>query len=212
MKLHCHFFEYLDVSNYHADDLFKSVSIAVFTRFSFKNEKLIRQGLVLNVFFAANYSQVLLILALLDGQDLRNFPCLRCKELNWKLIDLLKRLCAEKRDLIPHCNNKKVHGHQLKQMCSFQVLSINRYLKILLILTSIYIKASLIRLISHTKLNSLAKHGLIAIHVIVHHIFELGEQGAGIDEIEVNLVICCDLNSNVSFDEEQKALVRQRME
>ena len=68
------------------------------------------------------------------------------------------------------------------------------------ILSAIYLETSLIGFVRDAILDLLAKHHLIAAHVVVHAIFKLGHKGFHIDQIEINEVISRDLYSYVSFD------------
>jgi len=77
--------------------------------------------------------------------------------------------------------------------------------------SSVDLKTFHVGLISYTKSNSFSKHGLVAVHVVVHYVLQFGHQSLWVDEIEVNLFVSCNLDSDVSFDKEQEALVLERM-
>jgi hypothetical protein len=45
-----------------------------------------------------------------------------------------------------------------------------------------------------------AKHHLRAVHVVEHHIVKSWFKGLLVNEVEVNLLVCCDLDSHIPFD------------
>lgn len=66
-------------------------------------------------------------------------------------------------------------------------------------LGSVDFKTALVCLEGDAVSHSLAKHHLGAIHVVLHHILQLGLARVRIDEHEIDLVICGDLYSHVPF-------------
>jgi len=70
----------------------------------------------------------------------------------------------------------------------------------MLVLSSINIKAALIRLESYTISHFWAKHHLAAVHEVEHYVFQFGLKRFFINEIEINLIIRGNLDSNISFD------------
>ena len=83
--------------------------------------------------------------------------------------------------------------------------------KIVHILSAINFEAPLISLVADAKSNSFTKHHLVALHVVVHAVFQLGQESFPVDYIEVYQFFCCDLNSYITFDEKDEALDPQFM-
>jgi hypothetical protein len=69
------------------------------------------------------------------------------------------------------------------------------------ILTLIDIKASLILLVGDRVSFHCTDHHLIAHHVIVHNIFQSWLKSLLINEVEVDQLVCCDLDPNVTSNE-----------
>ena len=63
------------------------------------------------------------------------------------------------------------------------------------------IKLPLIWLVSNTIFDSATKHHLTALHVVVHHVLEVRHQSLCIHNVEIDQVICSDLDPDVPFDE-----------
>ena len=68
-------------------------------------------------------------------------------------------------------------------------------------LPGINIKALLIGLISNAIPHFTTKHHLITPHEIKHHIIKLGHECFLVNEVEVDHVICGNLDPNISLDE-----------
>ena len=68
-------------------------------------------------------------------------------------------------------------------------------------LPGINIKALLVGLISNAIPHFTTKHHLITSHEIEHHIIKLGHECFLINKVEVDHVICCYLDTNISLDE-----------
>ena len=74
------------------------------------------------------------------------------------------------------------------------------------ILSAVNFEAPLIGLVADAESNSFTKHHLVALHVVVHAVFQLGQESIPVDDIEVNQFFRCNLNSNITFDEKDEAL------
>jgi len=70
----------------------------------------------------------------------------------------------------------------------------------MLIFPSVEVKAPFIKLKRNAVPHFTSKHHLIATHVIHHNVLQLWHQSVFINKVEVNIVIGCNLNSNVTFD------------
>ena len=62
------------------------------------------------------------------------------------------------------------------------------------------IKRLFISLVGDSVLDLGAKHHLRAVHEVVHHVFQLWHQGFPVNDVEVDLSIRRDLDSNVTLD------------
>jgi len=60
-------------------------------------------------------------------------------------------------------------------------------------------------LVSHGISSARANHALIAIHVVVHYVFDNWLEGFLVYHVEVDFIICSDLYSGVAFHEVNKA-------
>jgi len=69
------------------------------------------------------------------------------------------------------------------------------------VLPGINIKTSGVSLISDTISDFTSKDQTTALHVIVHNVFKNRCKLLVVHEIEENLFIGCDIDSNVTFDE-----------
>lgn len=66
-------------------------------------------------------------------------------------------------------------------------------------------KASLIGLVANAIARLAAKHQLIALNVVVHHVFKDGHQRLLVNKIEVYALVGGDLEPAVSLDEEEES-------
>ena len=69
------------------------------------------------------------------------------------------------------------------------------------LLSLVYAESRLAGLESNAGSYSWTKHHLGASHVVVHHVFEFWLACVFVYEVEVYLLICRDLNSNIALDE-----------
>lgn len=67
-------------------------------------------------------------------------------------------------------------------------------------LPGIYLESWLISFIRNTVSYSGAEHHLRALHEIVHNVFKSWFECLFVDEVEVNLVISCNLDPNITAD------------
>ena len=88
---------------------------------------------------------------------------------------------------------------QFKTLGSFEILLIYGNFKIVLAFSPINCKTPLICFIGNTVTDFGSKHHLVAIHIVVHDIFKLRLQCFLIYFKELDLVIWCDLDSNIAF-------------
>ena len=75
----------------------------------------------------------------------------------------------------------------------------------MLILPAINVKRVLVLLISDAVFDFGAKHHLIAIHEVEHHILKFWLKSYWVNQVEIYLVIRGNLNSLVAFDEEHES-------
>lgn len=73
------------------------------------------------------------------------------------------------------------------------------------LLARVHFKVLLILLESNAVTYTASKHHLGAVHEVVHHVFQSRTQGQLVDHVEVYFVLCCYLDSDVSFDVVNKA-------
>ena len=55
------------------------------------------------------------------------------------------------------------------------------------------------------------KDDLVTAHVVEHHVLKLGHELFVVDQIKVNSIICADVDSDVTSDEEDVTFVFQRL-
>ena len=68
------------------------------------------------------------------------------------------------------------------------------------ILSTVDDERSLVDLVGDSILHLGSEHHLGAVHIIEHHIIKFWFKSVLVDEIEVNLLICCDLDTDITFD------------
>ena len=83
--------------------------------------------------------------------------------------------------------------------------------KVMLIFSSVDIERLLISFVSYAVSYFTSKHHLWAVHEVEHDIFQGWHEGNGVDEIEVDLLVSCYLDSFVAFDEVQEPSQINRM-
>ena len=167
MEFHTYFLKDLDVSN----DNSKLLLVVALTWNFLENKKLVLLSSLFDKFLSTDNGKVLFVLAFLNCQNLGNLTCIWLEERNWKRSNFFKGTHIVESNFISHGYNESVHGLEFKQISSFKVIKIDRHLVILLIFSSVNIKTSHVSLVSDTKSNSLAKHGLVTVHVVVHDVF-----------------------------------------
>ena len=69
--------------------------------------------------------------------------------------------------------------------------------------SSVYIETSHVCLVGDTEPHSFTEHGLVAVHVVVHNVLQIWKERLRVYQIEVDLLISGDLDSDVTFDEEK---------
>ena len=79
------------------------------------------------------------------------------------------------------------------------------------IFSPIYVETLLVALVSHTEFNSPTEHHLVAVHEVVHDVFKFWHQCLLIDQVKVDHILSRNLNSHISFDEEQKTFFVKSM-
>jgi hypothetical protein len=80
-----------------------------------------------------------------------------------------------------------------------------------LVASSVNVETFLTCFVCYAKLDSFTIHHLVTVHVIIHHVFQLGHKCLGIYEVKVDSFVSGDLDSNVTFDEEKESLMWQTM-
>ena len=65
----------------------------------------------------------------------------------------------------------------------------------------IHIEACLVGLVGDSVPDLSAEHHLTAAHVVVHDVLKVRHQSLWINEVEVNQLLSCQLDSNVSWHE-----------
>jgi hypothetical protein len=68
------------------------------------------------------------------------------------------------------------------------------------VLPLVNIEASFVVFVGDSVSDSSTEHALSALHVIVHYVLHFGLKRLFIDQIEVNVVLGGDLDSDVTFD------------
>ena len=68
-----------------------------------------------------------------------------------------------------------------------------------------YLEALLVGSVGDTVLYFAAEHHHGAVHVVVNHVFELWKEGVFVYQVEVDVVVSGNLNSNVPLSERNKA-------
>ena len=68
------------------------------------------------------------------------------------------------------------------------------------VLSAKYFESFIVHFVADSKSYSPAEHHLLAIHVVVHAVFQLRHESLLVDEVEVNQFLGGNLDSNVAFD------------
>ena len=74
-------------------------------------------------------------------------------------------------------------------------------------LSGVHFKASLIGLVGNAVPHSTSKHHLIAAHEVVHDIFQRWHLRNRVNQVEVDLLVHGDLDSDVALDEVDEAFL-----
>ena len=117
------------------------------------------------------------------------------------MATLLKSEETKQQHLVNLGDQENPQSVQLHSLTPFKVAIVNTGLDIMDVFTPENIELLLIWLVSYSVLNLATEHHLTALHVVVHHIFEIRHQGFCINYVEIDQVICSDLDSDVPFDE-----------
>ena len=65
----------------------------------------------------------------------------------------------------------------------------------------INMETPLVGLVSDTVSYSGAKHHLVAVHVVMHYVLQLWHESVGVDDVEVDAIVCGNLDTLVAFNE-----------
>ena len=83
---------------------------------------------------------------------------------------------------------------------ALEVSILDTDLEVVNILRSKDIEAALVGLVSHTVPHFGPDHHLQAVHVVTHDILQLWLKSLLVDQVEINMVLCADLNTDISLD------------
>lgn len=155
--------------------------------------------------FAADNSQKVFAVWFLHTDDLILFSCFGLEQINRNLTQLFECFSVENVNFINLCDNESIVLLQLKTNGAFQVLFYNRNHEIMLIPSPVNVKWLLILFVSNSIFDLRTKHHLITTHEVKHDVLQRWHEGLRINEIEVNLLICGNLNSLITFDEIDEA-------
>ena len=154
---------------------------------------------------AADAGNVPIVLRLTKGNNLVGLPGLRLQQRDGHLADPLIRLRVVNVDLVDVRDQEGVHRRQVEAHGPFKDVVTNGHLVVVDVAPSVHIKGLLVGLVRDAVLDSRAEHHLVAAHEVEHHVFELGLESLQIDQVEVDVVVRRDLDSNVTLDVKDEA-------
>ena len=166
----------------------------------FVNEQLVGLLLVHDQVLSTDYSQILISLTGLDGNDFVWLSGLSWEKLDFKFTALKIVISIVNLDFINLGDEELTLTLDLKTLGTFVVLVGDWNLEVVLILSSVDDERFLVGLVSDTVSNLGTKHHLRAVHVVIHNILKLWHESLLVNEVEVDLVIGSDLDSDISLD------------
>lgn len=83
-------------------------------------------------------------------------------------------------------------------------MSLNLNSKVVHVFPLVYIEAFLVGLVSYAISNSPTKHALGTLHVVVHYVLKVWLKSFFVNQIEVDVVLSGNLDSDITSDEEDK--------
>lgn len=200
VELHADFIHDWDVFD---DDSFVEFKVDSFN--SSEDKELISFLFFHNQIFTADDSQEVFTRWYLHANNLIWLPSFSLQQTYRNLSDFLERFSIINVNLINLCDNKRVMFFKFDSDRAFKVLWNDRNSEIVFILSSVNVETSLINFVSDTIFHFGTKHHLVTSHEVKHNILKCWLERLRINQVKVNFVIGCNLNSFISFNKENKS-------
>lgn len=94
-----------------------------------------------------------------------------------------------------------VHRSKIGSSGTLVVVLSDAHLEVVVELSGVDLESRLVSLVGDTVSNLGAEHHLGALHEVVHDVLEPGHASLLVDHVEVDLLVCHDLDSNVASNE-----------
>lgn len=151
-----------------------------------ENEELILFLLHSNEVLSTDNCKPVFALRYLETNDFIWLSRVGVQKLNWDLAALLHGKGIKHEHLINSCNKESVHSPKLYSFGTREITIMYLNSEIMHILSTVDFEAPLVGLITDAVSNSSTEHHLVATHVVVHAVFQLGHKSCRVNKIEVN--------------------------
>lgn len=164
-----------------------------------ENKQLIQLLLVLDEVLPTNDRKVVLALGQRHAYDLVGLTRLGLEQLYFDLANLREIVQVKDEDLVNLGHEEDVDCLHLDGFRALEIFRIHFYFQVVHVFAGVHVERFLVELEGDGVADPASKDQLVAIHVVVHHVLQLGHVRLLVDQVKVDFILSNHLYSDVLF-------------